>query len=111
MEIDEEAIGDVRVVTPRGRLDGSASGPLGDHLQKAIGPEQTKLILDLGSVDFVTSAGLRVVLTALKKVKAHKGMFALCSVQAPVREILDVTGFTSMIDIHPERAAALVAMK
>ena len=111
MEIDEEAIGDVRVVTARGRLDGSASGPFGERVQKLITSSNPRLIIDLAGVDFVTSAGLRVFLTLMKKVKSQQGKFALCSVQAPVREVLDMTGFTAMMDIHAERRAALLAMQ
>jgi anti-anti-sigma regulatory factor len=37
-------------------------------------------------------------------------VFALCAVQGPVREVLDITGFTTMIDVHPELASALAAM-
>jgi anti-anti-sigma factor len=110
MEISDEAVGDVRVVTARGRLDGSASGPFGEQVAKLIGSERPKLLIDFAGVDFVSSAGLRAVLTLLKKIKAGGGLFALCGVQAPVREVLDITGFTGMIDIHPERAAALEAM-
>ncbi len=56
-------------------------------------------------------AGLRAVLTLVKKrIKAANGVFALCAVQGPVREVLDITGFTTMIDVQPELASALAAM-
>ncbi len=110
MEIDEESVGDICVVTARGRLDGNASGPFGERVQKLIGADRPKLLLDFAGVDFVTSAGLRVVLMILKRVKAGNGVFALCGVQPSVREVLDITGFTAMLDVHPERATALRAM-
>ena len=110
MEISDEAVDGVCVVTARGRLDGNASGPFGERVQTLIGAERPKLLIDFSGVDFVTSAGLRIVLTLLKKVKASNGVFALCGVQAAVREVLDITGFAGMIDIHPERASALRAM-
>ena len=72
--------------------------------------ERPKLLIDFAGIDFVTSAGLRVVLTILKRVKSLNGAFALCGVQKPVREVLDITGFAGMIDIHPGRAAALAAL-
>jgi anti-anti-sigma factor len=50
------------------------------------------------------------VLTILKRVKSLNGAFALCGVQKPVREVLDITGFAGMIDIHAGRAAALAAL-
>lgn len=109
MNISEQQVGRVCVVTARGRLDGATSDAFTRHLDGLIGPEP-RLLVDCSGVDFVSSAGLRAVLMLVKKVKAAKGAFALCGVQAPVREVLDITGFASMIDIHPERAAALVAL-
>src|SRR5882757_5605168 len=110
MEISSESVGDVGIVTARGRLDGAASGTFADRVQSLIGGEKPKLLIDFSGIDFVTSAGLRAVLMIFKRVKALDGAFALCSVQKPVREVLDITGFAGMIDIHPERAAALRAM-
>ena len=92
------------VVTARGRLDGAASGPFAERVQALIGAERPKLLIDFSGIDFVSSAGLRAVLTILKRVKSLNGAFALCGVQKPVREVLDITGFAGMIDIHPERA-------
>ena len=63
-------------------------------------------------------AGLRVVLTLLKHVKAASGVLALCAVQAPGKEVLDITGFTGMLDVlrderrpwphRPESAVAAI---
>jgi anti-anti-sigma factor len=110
MEINGESVGEVSVVTARGRLDGAASGPFTEQVQALIATDSPRLLLDFSGIDFVTSAGLRAVLQILKRVKSSNGMFALCSVQKPVREVLDITGFAGMIDIHPERASALRAM-
>jgi anti-anti-sigma factor len=46
----------------------------------------------------------------VKKVKNVQGALALCAVQPAVREVLEITGFAGMIDIHPERSAALTAL-
>ena len=107
MELKEEPVGAVCVVTARGRLDGNTSGRSASASSSLIGAGQSKLLVDFSGVDFVASAGLRVVLTVLKKVKAANGAFALCAVQAQVREVLDITGFTSMMQIHAERAGGI----
>jgi anti-anti-sigma factor len=111
MQISDESIGGVCVVTARGRLDGAASGPFAERVQALIGPDRPKLLIDVTGIDFVTSAGLRVVLTLLKRVKSLNGVFALCGVQAPVREVLDITGFAGMIDIYPAREPALAVLR
>jgi anti-anti-sigma factor len=110
MELVEEIHGRVVVVTARGRLDGSTSQAFGARLEKLAATPEPRLVIDFSGIDFVSSAGLRVVLMALKRVKAANGMLALCAVQDPVREILDITGFTGMLDVHPGRAEAVAAL-
>ena len=110
MEIKEESQAGVTVITARGRLDGASSNMFAERLGKAVSGSRPRIVVDFAGVEFVSSAGLRAVLMLVKKVKAANGSFALCAVRAPVREVLDITGFTTMIDIHPELAAALVAL-
>lgn len=110
MQISDESVGGVCVVTARGRLDGAASGPFGERILALISPGQPNMLIDFSGIDFVTSAGLRAVLLILKRVKSVNGKFALCGVQASVREVLEITGFAGMIQIHPGREAALAAM-
>jgi anti-anti-sigma factor len=110
MEISEEHVGDTCVVTAKGRLDGGASAAFAERIGGLISDPNPKLLIDFAGVDFVTSAGLRAVLLLVKKVKAAGGTFALCSVQDSVREVLDITGFTGMLSIHPARADAIAAL-
>jgi anti-anti-sigma factor len=110
MELVEEVHGRVVLVTARGRLDGSTSQAFGARLEKLAATSEPRLVVDFSGVDFVSSAGLRVVLTVLKRVKAANGRLAFCAVQAPVQEVLDITGFTGMLDVHAGRAEAMAAL-
>jgi anti-anti-sigma factor len=110
MELLEEIHGRVVLVTARGRLDGSTSAAFSARMEKLTAAPQPRLVVDFSGVDFVSSAGLRVVLTLLKRVKAASGVLALCAVQAPVKEVLDITGFTGMLDVHTGRAEAMAAL-
>jgi len=110
MELTEEVHGRVVVVTARGRLDGSTSEAFGARLVKLASTSEPRLIVDFAGIDFVSSAGLRVVFSVLKRVKAANGRLAFCAVQPPVREVLDITGFTGMLDLHAERAQAMAAL-
>lgn len=109
MEIVDEQIGDTRVVVVTGRLDGAASTGFAERIG-GLAASSPKLLIDFAGVDFVTSAGLRAVLQIVKRVKASGGAFALCSVQAPVQEILEVSGFAAMLRIHVARDEALAAL-
>jgi anti-anti-sigma factor len=94
----------------RGRLDGATCGKFAERVEALVTGDEPRLLVDFAGVEFVSSAGLRVVLGLMKKVKAGRGALALCAVQPAVREVLEITGLAGMIDIHPERAAALTAL-
>ena len=110
MDVSEQQVGRVWVVTARGRLDGATSGAFAQRVEALVTGSEPRLVVDFAGVEFVSSAGLRAVLALVKKVKNVHGALALCAVQPAVREVLEITGFASMIDIHPERAAALTAL-
>lgn len=111
MDIQEERVGDTYVVIAKGRLDSSSSAAFAERVGGLLNDANPRLLVDFAEVDFVTSAGLRAVLLLLKKAKAVNGAFALCSLQAPVREILDISGFTPMLTIHAARPDGLAALK
>ena len=50
------------------------------------------------------------MLSVFRKIRAAKGAFALCAVQPPVLEVLDMSGFMNLIQVHPERDGALAAL-
>ena len=90
-----------------GRLD-AASAPL---LEKKIGNLLEEghflLILDFTRVDYLSSAGLRVLLAASKKSKQKKGTLILCSLQDEVFEIVKMTGFDKILSICSNEKEAL----
>ena len=111
MELKDERVGEISVVTVTGRLDGGASDAFAARVGGLIdGANKPKLLVDFAGVDFVSSAGLRAVLTIIKKIKASGGAFVLCGLQDPVREVLDISGFTPMLRIHGSRTDGLAAL-
>jgi anti-sigma B factor antagonist len=110
MVITEQPHGRVVLLTASGRLDGSTSAAFTARIEPLISGNEPRLVLDFAGVDFISSAGLRAVLSLFKQTKAARGAFALCAVQPPVLEVLDISGFTNLIPIHAERTAALAAV-
>jgi len=64
-------------------------------------------VLDLGEVDYISSAGLRVVLMLAKRQKQNAGKLVLCRLQPEVHEVVDISGFLSILTVVPDRATAL----
>ena len=66
------------------------------------------VLLDFSKLKYISSAGLRILLLAAKKVQQAQGKLILYSLQPNVREIFDLSGFTSMFTICADKASALL---
>lgn len=85
-------------ITLQGRLDTVTAPDLEQALQKVI-PEASELTLDFTNLAYISSAGLRVLLSAQKQMN-KLGRMRLLHVSAPVLEIFEVTGFTDILTIE-----------
>jgi anti-anti-sigma factor len=88
------------IVKPVGRLD-SATSPefekkMGDYLREP----GCNLLLDFDDLDYISSAGLRVVLNLAKVFRVVDWQFAACNMQDHVREVFEISGFDSFITIY-----------
>ena len=82
-----------------GRLDAVTSVEFEEDLA-AVLPKVTDLVLDFGKLDYISSAGLRVLLAAQKQMDAKEGTLKLLNVCDTIMDIMEVTGFCSIIDIE-----------
>jgi anti-anti-sigma factor len=94
-------------VRPAGRID-SATGPAfeRDVLQQIDGGGR-RLLLDFADLVYISSAGLRIVLLAAKRMKSAGGRLVLCSLSPQISEVFEISGFNRILDILPSRDAAL----
>lgn len=109
MDITESTEQGVKVAALKGRLD-TATAPAAEAKMLALLEGGAKVVADLAEVHYVSSAGLRVLLKAAKQAKAIGGSFAIAAPQAPVREVLEISGFDKILAIHPTRDTALSAL-
>ena len=107
MELSETKSDGTLVVTPTGRLNAESAQALQELLLSRIDAGETSLLLDLAHLDYISSAGLRSLLIAAKRVQACDGRFAICALTANVREVFRMSGFDTIIDVHPDRVTAL----
>ncbi len=107
MEISENRSGRTLVMAPDGRLDAASAPALQERLLSCIERGETSVLLDFVRLDYISSAGLRVLLTATKRLQACDGRLAVCSLTANVREVFAVSGFDTIIEIHPDHTIAL----
>lgn len=111
MEIREDRRDDVLVVAPAGRIDSSSSGELERRLLEHVSGGEKRIVMDLLDVDYISSAGLRVLLLAANKLRPQGGQIVLCSLGQSVREVFELAGFTPIFSIEPSRELALARLE
>ena len=98
------------VVELAGRVDGTNALDFQDALEGALGEDVTALVLDLEGLSYISSAGLRVMLFASKKLEEREGKFAACSLSDSVTEVFQISGFDRIIAVFPTRPEAVSAL-
>ncbi len=111
MELKKEILSEGFLsISVKGRVDAVSAPELEKEVASAMVPSQARLVLDLAGVDYMSSAGLRVLVMGAKSAAAVKGAFAICCIQEPVRNVLAMVGFLPIIDIHESHAKAVEAL-
>ena len=100
MELNISKIGDVITIILKGRIDASVAPDMEQKLLSLISEGSCKLVADLSQVRFISSAGLRTLVAALKEAKRGRGDLRLAGIQGQVQEVLDLTGLSTIFKIY-----------
>jgi anti-anti-sigma factor len=105
MEIKQTQQGKILLFELNGRLDAKTSEAFEQQLLAAIAAGQQNLLLDFSKLDYISSAGLRVLLLAAKKLQ-EGGKIALCALKPALKTVFDIAGFSTIFPIFlsPEEA-------
>ena len=91
----------------RGQVTNASAPQLEAGLVAALaGQAAPRCILDLGGLAFLSSAGLRVLLTIAKRIRNAGGALVLCETQPAVLTLLELAGFTRILAVVPDLATA-----
>lgn len=107
MTLSSEKIGEVLVVSPAGQINSANAADVESGLLAWVEQGERLCVLDLGQLDYISSAGLRVVLMLAKRLKQNEGQLVLCGLQPQVHEVFDISGFLSILTVVDSRPAAL----
>ena len=110
MEITEKKENNFTIISFTGRLDASSAPEAEQKLNESI-EASSKLIINLAALDYISSAGLRVLLVAAKKIRHSSGSLALCDMQEGVKEVFDISGFSSIFNIYASSEEAQKSME
>lgn len=98
MNITTKEHGTITVLAIEGRLDGLHAQEAEQTFLSLAQGERTRFILDFSRMDYISSAGLRVVLVAAKKLRSVQGRLICAGMSDAVKEIFEMSGFLSILE-------------
>lgn len=107
MIIEKETQGTMTIIRLKERIDSSVAKEFEEKMM-GVAEEQPKgMLVDFSGLDYISSAGLRVLLMTAKKMKSLNGKLALCSMKPNIYEVFEVSGFATMLSVFPDNVAGM----
>jgi anti-sigma B factor antagonist len=111
MELTEIKQDDVMVFKLNGRLDSKTSPDFEEKISSTISKGSSAMIVDFEKLEYISSAGLRVILKATKDIHRQGGKIYLCAMQDYVKEVFEIAGFDTFLPIAATLDEALKKVK
>ena len=105
--VDRKSPAPGTVVSLAGKLDAASTADVERALLAVIDGGETRLVIDCAKLDFVSSAGLRSLIMAIKRMKTRGGTIALVAMQRDVKEIIEISGLGALFKVYATSADAL----
>ncbi len=111
MHIQEEKKGSTTIYSLGGRLDSTTSPAVEEKILSSIKNGTTDVILDFAGLDYISSAGIRVLVHCHKELEKKHGHIFLACVPKPIENVLYITGFLPYFKVFDGRPQALDAVE
>ena len=109
MDLREDKVGAVTVVEVKGRIDNMTASVLGDRLTASLRDAQVRVVLDLTRIEYISSAGIRVLLLAAKHASETGSRLVLCGISGRIGQVFNVGGFVDLFTIAGTREEGIAA--
>jgi len=110
MELTESKKGGAVVLGLSGRVDATNAGVLEQRILALIDAGEKRLVIDCAQLQYISSAGLRVLLIAAKRL-SDSGKLALAALNHQIRDVFDIAGFSSIFQICRTQDDAVAAVQ
>lgn len=108
-DLDTRSEGSVAVVSVAGSVDAVTAPRLSEGLDAVLEAGQVRVVVDLGAVDYASSAALRALLAGVKRARGGGGDLRLASVGPDVGKVLEMAGFDGIVQRFDDAAAAVAS--
>ena len=107
MQIDIKEVDSIKVVNFTGNLDTNTAPAAESQINGLLESGATKILVNFENLNYISSAGLRVLLATAKKMLATGGILKICSLNDTVQEVFDISGFSTILSLAANEADAL----
>lgn len=107
MKIETIDMHDKHIICLDGKVDTNTAPEFDSALTRLIESGSQQIVADFEKLSFISSAGLRVLLAAAKKLKATQGELVVCAMNPTVAEVFAISGFSTILRVFDDRESAL----
>jgi anti-sigma B factor antagonist len=107
MEVTVKEVNEVSVLSFEGNLDTNTAPQAQEQIDQLIDSGSSKILINFNELNYISSAGLRVLLATAKKLKATSGDLKICGLNQTVQEVFDISGFSSILSVVATEEDAL----
>ena len=110
MHVEHEIRNGVAIVSLKGRIDAQSAPGVNQEIDAVLTGDVNKMLISCKELEYISSAGLRVLITVAEKLKAAQGSLVLCDLDKKVLKVFEVSGFTAIFNICDGEEAALSSL-
>jgi anti-anti-sigma factor len=107
MEVTNEKTNGIYIIKISGKLDSYTSAEFEKHLISPINSGEKKILIDCSALDYISSAGLRVLLVGARLLKDAGGKIIFTSMKEHIYQIFEIAGFIPLFEIYPSTEDAV----
>ena len=107
MDITTKEVDGVQIVAFTGNLDTNTAPEAESQINKLLDAGIDKILINFEHLNYISSAGLRVLLATAKKMMASGGSLRICSLNETVQEVFDISGFSTILSLGPNETEVL----
>ena len=110
MNVEHQVLDTVDLVFMSGRVDAQSAPGVNEEIVNILDQGKNKMLINFKDLEYISSAGLRILIIIAKKLRASEGGLALCSLEEKIYEVFDVSGFTAIFQIYDTQEEAIKAL-
>ena len=110
MSVEHQVLDTIDIVFLSGRVDAQSAPGVNEEIAKILDQGKNKMLINFKGLEYISSAGLRILIIIAKKMRASEGGLALCSLDEKIYEVFDISGFTAIFQIYDTQKEAIEAL-